>query len=221
MNIFEGMKVVFNGPSCESITRDVSDFWKLCAELKLDLGKKGYYLDEYLSKIFETLARFDLVTVGEMASGICWRVQSDCYILCGTEEEKEKSEFFDISENYINKNPVDFSDRHTQVQFYAGNILIEHLNIFAEKVKSIYRENALSEIDYPISDNMYEKISYLIGERRMEILNEKLCEAFVVGPVMVSVVQQIVVRALQMLCYRDPESSKMLYQFMLEEKFNG
>ncbi len=221
MNIFEGMKVVFNGPSCENITRDVNDFWKLCAKLKSDLGKKGYYVDEYLSKVFEILARFDLVTIGEMASGICWRVQSDCYILCGTEEKKEKSEFFDMVENYINKHPTKFSDRHTKVQFYAGNILIKHLNIFAEKVKLIYKKNALSEIDYPVSDNMYKKISYLIGERRMEILNEKLCEAFVFGPVMVSVVQQVVVRALQMLCYRDPESSKMLYQFMLEGQFNG
>ena len=77
MNIFEGIKVVFNGPSCESITRGINDFWKLCAGLKSDLGKKGYYLDEYLSKIFEVLARFDLVTIGEMASGICWCVQSD------------------------------------------------------------------------------------------------------------------------------------------------
>lgn len=221
MNIFESMKVVFNGPSCESITRDVSNFWKLCAELKSDLGKKGYYLDEYLSKIFETLARFDLVTVGEMASGICWQVQSDCYILCGAEDEKEKSEFFDMVQDYINNHPKEFSHRHAKVQFYAGNILIKHLNIFAEKVKLIYKKNALSEIDYPVSDNIYKKIAYLIGERRMEVLNEKLCEAFVFGPVMVSVVQQIVVRAIQMLCYRDPESSKLIYQFMLEEKSNG
>ena len=83
MNIFEGMKVVFNGPSCESITRDVSDFWKLCAELKSDLGRKGYYLDQYLSNIFETLIRFDLATIGEMASSICWCVQSNS-ILSGS-----------------------------------------------------------------------------------------------------------------------------------------
>ncbi len=34
---------------------------------------------------------------------------------------------------------------------------------------------------------MYERISYLIGERRMEVLNEKLCEAFVFGPAMMAV----------------------------------
>lgn len=55
----------------------------------------------------------------------------------------------------------------------------------------------------------------------MEILNESMCEAFVFSPIMVSAVQQIVTRGFQMLCYRDPESSKQLYQFMLEEKLNG
>lgn len=220
MNIFKGMQVVFNGPNCKSITRYVNDFWKLCVELRADLGEKSYYLDQYLSKVFETLTRYDLLTAGEMSNNMCWSVQEDCYILCETEEKKEKSEFFDLVKNYIEKHPTKFSDRHAKVQFYTGNILIEHLNIFTEKVKLIYRENALSEIDYPISDNMYEKISYLIGERRMEVLNEKLCEAFVFGPVMMSAVQQIVIRAVQMLCYRDPESSKLIYQFMLEGQPN-
>lgn len=46
---------------------------------------------------------------------------------------------------------------------------------------------------------MYEKISYLIGERRMEILNEAMCEAFIFSPIVVSAVQQIVTRGIQML----------------------
>ncbi|KAK8833999.1 hypothetical protein M9Y10_037221 [Tritrichomonas musculus] len=154
-----------------------------------------------------------------MANRVCWDVLGDCYTLCGTEEKKGKSEFFEIAENYINNHPVNFSDRHAKVQFYAGNILIEHLNVFTEKVKLIYRENALSEIDYPVSDNMYEKISYLMGERRMERLNDQMCEAFLFGPAMMAATQQIVIRGLQMLVYRDPESSKQLYQFMLGEKF--
>ncbi len=167
------------------------------------------------------MARLDLGTIGEMANGICWRIQSDCYILYGTEEKKEKSEFFDIVKDYINNHPCNFNDRHAKVQFYVGNILIEHLNIFADKVKREYEENALSDVDYPVSNNMYKEISDIIGEKRMGRLNETLCEAFVFGPIMVSAVQQIIIRGLQMLCYRDPESSKQLYQFMLGGKPNG
>ncbi len=60
MNIFESMKVVFSGPSSEHITKYVNELWKIAGEVRTDLGEKGYYLDEYLSKIFEVLARFDL-----------------------------------------------------------------------------------------------------------------------------------------------------------------
>ncbi len=102
------------------------------------------------------------------------------------------------------------------MQFYAGNILINYLDIFTEKVKHIYMKNILSGINYPASNKMYKKISNIIVEERMEKLNDEMCEAFVFGPIMVSAAQQIVIRGLEMLCYVDAESSKKLYQFMLE-----
>lgn len=94
MNIFKDMDVLFVGPSCEYITKYVQDFWELSAGIRKDLGERGYYLDQYLSKVIEVLALFDLSTVGEVSSNVCWKVLADCYILCGTKEKKEKSEFF-------------------------------------------------------------------------------------------------------------------------------
>lgn len=221
MNIFKNMEGLFIGPSPEHIIKYANDFWKLAGKLRADLGEKGYYLDQYLSNIFEVMARFDLLTIGEIASNMCWSILGDCYILCGPDEKKEKSEFFDIVKNYIEKYNVDFSEIHAKAQFYAANIVVNHLNVLYDKVKHVYSKNVLSYIDYPVSNGMYKQISSLVGERRMEILNESMCEAFVFSPTMVSAVQQIVTRGFQMLCYRDPESSKQLYQFMLEEKFNG
>ena len=216
MNNYKDMEVLFIGPSCEYITKYARDFWKLSGEIRKDLGERGYYLDQYLSKVVEVLARIDLITVGGITDDVCWKVLADCYILCGTKEKKEKSEFFDISKNYIKNHNTNFINRHSKVQFYAGNILINHLNIFTEKVKHIYMKNVLSRIDYPVSNKMYEKISNIIGGERMEKFNDEMCEAFAFGPIMVSAAQQIVIRGLEMLCYVDPESSKKLYQFMLE-----
>lgn len=216
MNIFKDMDVLFIGPSCEYITKYVHDFWELSGEIRKDLGERGYYLDQYLSEVIEVLARIDLVTVGEITNDLCWKVLGDCYILCGSKHKKSKSEFFYISKNYIKNHHTNFINRHSKVQFYAGNILIDHLDIFAEKVKHIYMKNILSGIDYPVSNKMYERISNIIGEERMEKLNDEMCEAFVFGPIMVSAAQQIVIRGLEMLCYVDAESSKKLYQFMLE-----
>lgn len=221
MNIFKNMEVLFIGPSPEHITKYVSDFWKLAGKLRADLGKNGYYLDEYLSKVFEVLSNLNLNNVATIADDMCWNIIGDWYTIFELDTAKEKSEFFDLVKEYVDTHPVNFEHKHTRCEFYAANILIEHLNIFTDKTKFISRKNTLSQIDYIVSNKMYEKISYLIGEKRMEILNETMCEAFVFGPIMMAAVQQIVIRVVQMLCYRDPESSKQLYQFMLEEKLNG
>ncbi len=217
MNIFKDMEVLFIGPGCKYITKCVQDFWELSAGIRKDLGERGYYLDQYLSKVIEVLARIDLATAGEIADYICWKVLNDCYILCGTKAKKEKSEFFNVSKKYIENHHTNFINRHSKVQFYAGNILINHLDIFAEKAKHIYMKNILSGVDYPVSNKMYERISNIIGEERMERLNDEMCEAFAFGPIMVSATQQIVIRGLEMFCYVDAESSKKLYHFMLEE----
>lgn len=156
MNVFKNMEGLFIVSSCEYITRYVNDFWKLSGKFRTDLGEKGYYLDEYLSNIFGVMTRFDLLTIGEIASNICWNILGDCYILCGLEEQKEKSEFFDIAEDYINKHSTEFSDRHAKAQFYAATILVNYLNVLYDKVKHVYSKNVLSNIDYPVSDEMYK-----------------------------------------------------------------
>ncbi len=140
MNIFEGMKVVFNEPSSEHITKYVNEFWKLVRELRLALGEKGYYLDEYLSKIFKVLDRLNLGTMGEIANNMYWSIMSDCYVLCETESDKEKSDFFDLVKECIDTHPVNFEHKHTRCEFYAANILINNLNVFSDKVKCSYRK---------------------------------------------------------------------------------
>lgn len=60
MNIFKDIEMLFIGPSCKYITKYVQDFWESSSGIHKDLGEGGYYLDQYLSKVIEVLARFDL-----------------------------------------------------------------------------------------------------------------------------------------------------------------
>ena len=50
----------------------------------------------------------------------------------------------------------------------------------------------------------------------MEDFNNVMAEAFVFGPIGLSIAQHSVVRAIGMLLYRDPESSKQIYQLMMK-----
>ena len=72
---------------------------------------------------------------------------------------------------------------------------------------------------YP-SDEMYVVhtfiLSSIVGEEKMEDFNNVMAEAFVFEGVGLSVAQHSVVRAIGMLPYREPESSKQIYQLMMK-----
>lgn len=222
MNIFRNRDRFFGKPNFICIRGYMNEFWKEASKIKSELGDKGYYLDKYLNVIFEMLADLDLSTASSVADDICWGILADCYIVCGDDEDlikkKEKSIFFEIVKNYIDSHPVDFKEEHTKVEFYAGKIILENLQMIHKEFKKQYKNKVLMKIDYPVANSYFQKISSISGEEKMEDFNNVMAEAFVFGPIGLSVAQHSVVRAVGMLLYRDPESSKQIYQLMMGEK---
>ena len=72
------------------------------------------------------------------------------------------------------------------------------------------------KIDYPVANSYFPKRSSIVGEEEMEEFNNVMAEAFVFGPIGLLATQHSVVRAVGMLLYRDPESSKQIYQLMIK-----
>ena len=74
MNKLNIKKELMIEPSYKSIKEAMDNFWDMAKTIRKDLGKKGYYLDEYLSIIFKTLANLDLATAMPMIDSICWTI---------------------------------------------------------------------------------------------------------------------------------------------------
>lgn len=222
MNIFQNRDRFFGKPNFISIRGNMDEFWRFGSEIKLELGDKEYYLDKYLNVIFETLADLDLATASSVADDICWGILADCYIVCGDDEDlikkKEKSIFFEIVKNYIDSHPVDFREEHTKLEFYAGKIILENLERIHKEFKRQYKNKVLMKIDYPLANSYFQKISSIVGEEKIEDFNNVMSEAFVFEGAGLLASQHSVVRAVGMLLYRDPESSKQIYQLMMGEK---
>ena len=222
MNIFQNRDRFFGKPNFMSIRANMNEFWKEASKIKSELGDKGYYLDKYLSVIFETIADLDLGTASSIADNLCSDIFRDCCIVCCGDDVlikgKEKSEFFEIVKKYIDEHPVDFNESHTKVEFYTGKILTQNLELLYEVFKKRYKTRVFKDIDYPIASKYFEKISSIIGESRMEQFNDILDEAFILSPIGLSAVEHFISYALGTFLYRDPESSKMLYQLMIENK---
>lgn len=73
------------------------------------------------------------------------------------------------------------------------------------------------KIDYSTANSYVQKISFIVGEEKLERFNDVMAEAFVFGPIGLSIAQHSVVRAVGMFLYRDPESSNQIYQLMIGE----
>ncbi len=222
MNIFRNRDRFFGKTNFICIQGFINEFWKEASKIKSELGDKGYYLDRYLSVIFETIADLDLGTASSIADNLCSDIFKDCCIVCCGDDDllrgKEKSKFFEIVKNYIDSHPVNFKESHTKVEFYTGKILTGNLELLHQEFKKRYKARVFKDIDYPIASEYFEKISLIIGEAKMEQFNDILVEAFISSPIGLSAVEHFISYALGTFLYRDPESSKMLYQLMIENK---
>ena len=225
MNIFQNRDRFFGKPNFICIRGFIKAFWEEANKIKSELGDKGYYLDRYLSVIFETIADLDLGTASVVADNICSDISRDCCIVCCGGDDllrgKEKSKFFEIVKKYKDKHPVDFNENHTKVECYTGKILIQNLELLCEGLKKHYITRVFKDIDYPIASEYFEKISSIIGEAKMEQFNDILVEAFISSPIGLSAVEHFISYALGTFLYREPERSKMLYQLMIDEVGNS
>lgn len=90
-----------------------------------------------------------------------------------------KSIFFEIVKKYIDSHPVNFKEEHIKLEFYAGKIILENLEMIHKEFKKQYKNKVLMKIDYPVANSYFQKISSIVGEEKMEDFNNVIAEAFV------------------------------------------
>ena len=210
MNIFKNWENVVAFPLFDS----AGDFWGLARKISHELGEHKHLLNEYLSEIFEISSHVDLKFAIESADKICAEVLIDCYRIVGYESEKGK--YFSLSEKYINENPVEIKDLHTRAEYYATTILSEHLNIFADDFFNSLKER-FSHFSFSNLNHYYQQMAKIVGEDRIEYLNDLMIEAFFMCPAGVAFVGQITSRCIEMLVYYDFDTLKQIFEIILED----
>ena len=134
------------------------------------------------------------------------------------ERKKKKASSLIWCKSTLKNTPVNFKENHTKSEFYAANMIIDNLEPLYQEFKKRYKAEVLSNIDYPLANEYYKKITSIIDEEKMERFNDIIAESFIFGPIGISASQHFIVCAVGMLVYRDPESSKQIYQLMMEEE---
>ena len=211
MNIFGTLKNLVAFPKFDS----TEDFKQVAKEIRCKLGKQKFLLNKYLSEVFEISSQVDMTFAAKSANEIVSKILKNCFMIFNSEKEKEPNKYFYLVEKYINENPIDIKNLHTKVEYYATKIMLNHMNIFVgDFLKSL--EEKIKLDCFSDLNHCYQEIAKIVGEDRMEYLNDVMCEVFFICPIGMAFIGQIAMNCVEMLIYRDPETSKQILEFILE-----
>ena len=202
-------------PNCQNLEQSLSNFFKLSKEIRCDLGKNSYFLDEYLDIIFKISEQVDLLDAKNIADSVYENIHNDVLIIIDHDNNKKKSKFFNIVEDYINKNLVNYV-RPTLIQYYIVNIIMTNIETIFYKLIFDIQKSISADLDFVMGKEMHDNIVRIVGNKKIEKLNNSLFNSFFICPIFNAIVVQIFSSCSSMLLYRDKKSSKRIFRLMTE-----
>ena len=218
MNIFEHKSSFLGSQEVEYSGDSLLSLLRLAKQIRQRLGTQGYLLDCYLSLFFEginTMLTYEAASDGFMG---CGEFQSLClHVLDGTEPDNPSPLYHRILETYeAQRKKLSFQEYNTQLYMLLV-FLEDELQAYATEcyVKEQVR-NIDDVIDFFQLKEFYNQISQIVGEPFMEELNLRLKNRFLLAPIAVVFAQGFTDELLDRLRCRDPETSRQIFQLMID-----
>ncbi len=218
VNIFETGKGFFGDYKKGKLKILSNDFWSKASKFRKSLGENAYILDSYLCSIFSTIEKLYVDDVINRADNLVGEIEGICRSICESRSYgKESHWFFETAKNYIETHPLKYKDNTTRAYIYMICLFDDFADTYFEKTfngkenkyRNIYASNAVAE-------NLNTIRNYL-SDGEIKVLNEAIKKRFV-APAL----SNLFMRTLSsQLCYyllvEDKETSKRLFQIILEE----
>lgn len=217
MNIFNHRDSFFGCLDSRIEEDSLLSLFHLAKQIKLRLGGKGYLLDRYLSHLFEgltTLTAFDAASNGSEAGNISQSFFSA--LMDGSEPHRHplgecmRELYQQQSESII------FQERYTRISMLlfpmADELLVQAATEFVEK--QVSRLNGV--VENIRIQKLYAEIAGMAGESMLENLNAKIRQRFMIAPMALVFAQGMNDDLLYRLISRDEETSKQMFQLLLD-----
>lgn len=215
MNIFENQAYFIRGSDSISKRATVKNILDLAAEIRGQLGSKGYLMDKYLSLILETANQIlchDAATEG-------FDVGSDLRRICTSFLKKEpmtEYPFYEKVKELIENHPLDFQERVTKCDIYFSLLADEFLVSALDEQVSDWNDRIREHLDIIYLRDLFRNISSVVGEDKIEELNLLIKQRFFrVSPADVFA-QGFTNDLLYCLNHHDAETGKLVWQLMGE-----
>lgn len=218
MNIFEQHAGFTGRFDADSTGGSLLSLFSQAAEIRQKLGVRGYLLDNYLSMFLaaaNTVLSFEAAEEGFSRSNDLRKL---CFsILDGSEKEKGHPLYNRAMNTHLEKREMmQYQERQTKMNLFYTFMFDEFLPFAVGQ----YLEEAKNEIsnayDQPTFLSLYRDIAEEVGEPLMESLNLRLKQRFLVAPLASVFVQGLNNDLLYTLTTRDRETSRQVFQLLLD-----
>ena len=218
MNIFQDMRA-FYGDSKKGRGEPLCSILQLAAQIRQQLGPKGYLLDSYLDLVLQGLNIGIISETAEIGTQAAYQLQLTLLSnIVNGREPKMPHPLCDWVQKIYEQHPEIHAYQESRTRMYllmglAEEELLKYvLSEFMAKQETV----RIGSGDIVSLNELYERISGYVEESLLEELNQRLLRRFQLTPVLSAFIQGFADDLLFQLTWRDPESSKQIFQILLD-----
>ncbi|MPM20457.1 hypothetical protein SDC9_66887 [bioreactor metagenome] len=220
MNIYENESGILGSASVDSLKESIKEFFKQTTEIRTRLGRQGYLLDKYLSYLFEAtngILAYEAATEGfETVT----TMNSLCVEILKGEVKNKEHPFYEQVKAFIDAHPLKYQESFTRLSLYDAMLSCDYLESAYEQYYTDLVADIREFLDIVDLNDLYNKICEVLGgEKELEQLYLLFCQRFLIAKAMDIFLQGMTNQLLYSLTYRDRETSKQVFQLLLDEAF--
>ena len=196
-----------------------SSLFHLAKQIRVKLGRQGYLLDHYLSIFFDAVYHLRPQDALDDASEAADPYRKICESVLDTSERMKGEPLYDKTLAAIISRLQIISHYEPLTQMSLLYIVMAD-EFFSDAVKNFTRKQEMALygiLDFVRLREIYEQIAQIAGEPAMETLNLKLRQKFLITQQLMVFAQNFTYDVLGRLVFRDIESSKQMFQFILDD----
>lgn len=218
MNIFQNIGA-FYGADRDNESEPLLAIFRLAKRIRLRLGTKGYLLDNYLDLVFQGLNMGITSEAAEEGTEAAYRCQRRLlfYIVEGTEPETPHPLYEQIQKVYEQHSWVQtFQESQTRVYLLMALSANELMEYAISEFIAKQEQYQVGSEDIFFLRELYDKIILFVDEPLMEELNGRLRQWFQGTSLLSAFIQGYANDLLFQLTWRDYETSRQVFQLLLD-----
>jgi len=218
MNIFISMEGLLGDTGTQHLKRAFAEFLEQSRLIRDRLGKQAYLFDQYLSLLLEAAnakLAYDAASEGFDGEAPMFTM---CLEILRHKPKDTENPIYDIMKSCINASPLPYQEDATKRAVYcamlSGELLESAIKLFREELTDSFR----AVVDIADLHDLFRKICAILGgEDEMEKLHLLFRQRFLVATPVAIFMQGVTNQLLYALLHRDRETSKQVFQLILDE----